>query len=351
MALTLVLTHDMFTASPRTLVRSDEWTVETKTYPTGIAALTIRNARGYVEVLPFMGQIIWDAAFDGQPLRMTSMFDAPRPATKIEDTYGCFAFHSGLLSAGCPSPEDDHELHGEFPCAEMDSAELIVSDESIAVRSSREYIKGFGHHYLAVPSVRLDAGSSMFEIDLDVTNLSAYAPMPLQYMCHMNHRFLEGATMHQDIPGGFRLRESIPAHVTPTPRWTEINERILAGDTDPDTLAGAEEFDPEIVYFADHLPADGSELEFTMTSPEGFSFVTAFDPAQFPVATRWILWNPDQKVAAFVLPGTSRPEGRLAAERAGTLISLPAGGTRSFRVRTGLRSAEDAATTEKEARA
>jgi len=49
----------------------------------------------------------------------------PVPARQIVETYGCFAFHSGLLAAGCPSPEDDHPLHGEFPCAPMRSASLL----------------------------------------------------------------------------------------------------------------------------------------------------------------------------------------------------------------------------------
>jgi len=58
---------------------------------------------------------------------------------------------------------------------------------------------------------------------------------------------------------------------------------------------------------------------------------------EFPVATRWILHNPDQKVASFVLPGTSRPEGFIAAREVGTLIMLGAGESRSFTVTTGLK--------------
>lgn len=66
------------------------------------------------------------------------------------------------------------------------------------------------------------------------------------------------------------------------------------------------------------------------------NFVTRFRTDQFPVATRWILHNADQRVAAYVLPGTSRPEGRLAAEAAGTLIHLDADASRTFSVTTGL---------------
>ena len=60
-------------------------------------------------------------------------------------------------------------------------------------------------------------------------------------------------------------------------------------------------------------------------------------PGRTNDATRWLLHNPDQKVASFVLPGTSRPEGFLAAKAAGTLIELAPGATRSFHVSTGIK--------------
>lgn len=336
---TLPLRETLFEPAPQTIIDSGDLRATTKRYPSGIASLTIANERGYVEVLPFMGQIIWDAAFDGHSLRMKNMFSEPRPATEISDIYGCFAFHSGLLAAGCPAPDDDHPLHGEFPCAPMQEAWLEIDDDAIRVVSMREYVRGFGHHYRATPSVRLAAGASDFEIALSVTNLSEYQPMPLQYMCHMNYAFVEGGMMSQSLPeGAFQLRRSVPAHVTPTPRWTEINEQILEGKIDADSLDSAKEFDPEIVYFADDLPSYGDDLEFTLRSPEGHAFFVEFSSKDFPVATRWLLYNADQQVAAFVLPGTSRPEGYNAAEKCGMLIMLNAGETKKFTVKTGVRN-------------
>lgn len=336
--ITIPLDQALFTSEPAVVARSGAVTATAHRYGSGVAALTLETARTRVELLPFMGQIIWDAVVDGTSLRMDNMFHEPVPATEITQTYGCFAFHSGLLSAGCPSPEDDHPLHGEFSCAPMQEARLEIDDDAARVVSRYEYVMGFGHHYEARPWVRVSAGSTTFDIGMEVENLSAYAPMPLQYMCHMNYAFVPGGRMTQNLPeGAFELRRSVPAHVRPTPEWTRLNEDILAGRLDADSLVGAEAFDPEIVYFADDLPRFGEDLEFTLTSPEGRAFVTRFSSHDFPVATRWILHNPDQKVAAFVLPGTSRPEGRLAAEAAGTLISLEAGHTRRFVVTTGLK--------------
>lgn len=42
-----------------------------------------------------------------------------------------FAFHSGLLSNGCPSPEDTHIMHGEMSCAVIDEAWLEIDEAGI----------------------------------------------------------------------------------------------------------------------------------------------------------------------------------------------------------------------------
>ena len=183
--LEIILYPELFDERRRDVLRTGEWIVTAWRYSTGIAALRITNSRGYIEALPFMGQILWDAVFDGQSLRMDNMFDMPVSARQIVETYGCFAFHSGLLAAGCPSPEDDHPLHGEFPCAPMRSASLVTRHEpcgvtAVTLSSEYEYRIGFGHHYFARPTVTLRAGSAMFDIGLEVTNLSKYQSMPLQ---------------------------------------------------------------------------------------------------------------------------------------------------------------------------
>lgn len=331
------LFREDFFASERIILSDDEFTVTGRKYSTGVEAVEISNSKGHIEVLPFMGQIVWDAEFNGVSLRMKNMFAEPHPAVLIEDTYGCFAFHSGLLGAGCPGPEDTHPLHGEFACASMDRAWLEVDDDCVAITGSYEYVKGFGDHYRARPKVLLMKGATTLTIEMEVTNLSWYQPMPLQYMCHMNYAYVADASMTENIPtGSFRIRESIPAHVNPTPEWTRFNEKITSGSVDTTRLAGSKNYDPEIVFFADDLPQYGTDMRFELHSPDGSGFRTEFSSAEFPVATRWILWNPDQQVAAFVLPGTSRPEGRLAAKAAGTLIELPAQQTRHFRVVTGL---------------
>jgi len=195
---------------------------------------------------------------------------------------------------------------------------------------------GFGHHYQAQPAVTLRKGSALFDIAMSVTNL-ATVPMPLQYMCHMNYAYVEGATFSQNVPDeAIQLRESIPAHVKPTEQWLAFNQRLQQGEATLKTLSEPHFYDPEIVFFADRLDRYTDSPEFRMIAPDGTTFVTRFSSAELNYATRWILYNGDQQVAAFVLPATCRPEGFLAAQSSGSLIQLASRETRHFRVTTGI---------------
>jgi hypothetical protein len=80
-----------------------------------VEAVRLENARGHLVVLPWLGQMIWDATFDGHDLTMRNMFSQPKPANVIVETYGCFAFHSGLLANGCPSAEDTTRCTAKWP--------------------------------------------------------------------------------------------------------------------------------------------------------------------------------------------------------------------------------------------
>jgi len=332
----LPLRREQFHETPATLLRNETFHVELFRYPAGVEAVRISNPRGTVIVLPFYGQMVWDANFDGHSLTMSHSFKQPLPGSSIIDTYGCFAFHSGLLANGCPAEDDDHPLHGEMACARMDSAWMVLEDDRLSLEGETEYVKGFGHHYLAAPAVRLEANAARLHIEMNVTNLAG-APMPLQYMCHLNSAWLDQGRFQQSIPtGAFQLRSSIPAHVKPTPQWRAYTDQLARDPQAFQQLDQPQMCDPEIVFFADDLQQYGDEMQFELHSPQGFALMTRFSSQQFPHATRWMLHNRDQQVAAYVLPSTCRPEGFKAAQRAGTLIELAPGEQRRFSVETGI---------------
>lgn len=115
-----------------------------------------------------------------------------------------------------------------------------------------------------------------------------------------------------------------------------FNEEIKRGKYVLSSLENDEMYDPEIVFFMDNLRQYQEKLEYRMHSPAGHNYLTKFTSTQFNYATRWILYNADQQVSAFVLPATCRPEGFLAAKSDGSLVMMKPHETRSFSVTTGI---------------
>ena len=311
-------------------------------FPTGVEALRLANARGHVLILPWMGQMVWDAVFDGVPLAMDSLFPAPRPAQGIIDTYGCFAFHSGLLRNGCPGPEDDHPLHGEFPCAAMDRAWLEAGEDArgafLRLAGEREHAVGFGSRYLASPSVEIRADSTLFDIGLTARNLAG-RPMELMYMCHVNFAFVPGGRFVQPAPftpEATVVRTAIPAHVPATEPYRAFLRTLAEDPGRMHTLDEPERYDPEQVFYLHGLRSDADGCTHLMLRrPEGDGFAMSYAPAAFPHTVRWVLCGPDEKVAAFALPSTCEPEGYAAEKRKGNVRSLAPQQVADFRVTCG----------------
>ncbi|WP_323016795.1 aldose 1-epimerase family protein [Castellaniella sp.] len=339
-----------FTPLPHELLASGSICATAFRYPSGVEGLRLQNARGYLEVLPYMGQMIWRAEFDGVKLTMGNRFDMPRPATSIVQTYGCLAFHSGLLSNGCPSPQDTHPLHGEMPCAPMDRVSLVLGEDAegafIEVQGEYEYIMGFGAHYLARPSVRLHAADTRFQIKMDVQNLSA-APMDLMYMCHVNFAYRPGARVVQPAPftaDHVQVRQTVPGHVRPTPDYLALIDALAADPSRMEVLDEPERYDPEQVFYVRDLAADAQgHTHLMLQLAEGDGFAMSYPVGDFPKTVRWVLVSGDAQVAAFALPSTCEPEGYLAEKAKGNVRVLQAGERAAFAVRVGYLAAAEAA--------
>ncbi len=346
---TLALFPALFAETEKTLLHTADFRVSAWAWPSGVLGLALENRRGRLELLPWQGQMVWSAHFDGCDLTMRNMFSQPRPSPTVIGTYGCFMFHSGLLRNGCPGPDDDHPLHGEMPCAAMDKAWLELGEDAsgpwLRLCGDYEYVQGFGDHYRASPSVALRADSGLFDIAMAVTNLAA-KPMPLMYMAHMNYAYVAGGRMLEPLGASeIRVRSSVPGHLSPTPAWREYIGQLSEHPGSLTVLDQPALYDPEIVFFFDDVRADAQGLaHFVLEHPGGAAFYTAYRPQEFSHAARWILHNPDQQVAAFVLPATCEPEGYLAESAKGNVRSLEAGATAAFSVTTGyLAAAERAA--------
>ncbi|PKR53786.1 aldose 1-epimerase family protein [Thalassospira marina] len=322
-------------------------------YETGIEAVRLKNERGHLVILPYMGQMIWDAVFDGVDLTMQNMFSMPRPADVIVGTYGCFAFHSGLLTNGCPGPTDSHPLHGEMPCAAMDSAAIEFGSDAdgafMAITGTREYVMGFGAHYIARPRVVLRPNSTVFDIQMNVENLSG-AAMDLMYMCHVNFAFCEGGRIIQ--PAGFTpedtiVRTEVPAHVPRNPDYDAFLETLATNPAAMETMSEPHRYDPEQVFYIRNAKTDADgNTAYMMRRVEGDAFHIAYDTNDFPKTVRWVMANQDQKVCAFALPSTCEPEGFSAEQAKGNVISLKSGESRHFTVRLGYMTRAESDTAE-----
>ena len=331
------LRREMFGEKEREIARFGDLSAHGFRYDTGVEAIRLRNPRGEAVVLPFMGQMLWSAAFDGVELAMKSMFAAPRPVATIVETYGCLAYHSGLLRNGVPGAGDNHPLHGEAPCAPMDAAGIVCGSDSrgrfLAITGAREYAMGFGSHYLSQPRITLHEGETALDMKMQVDNLSA-APMDLMYMCHVNFAFAEGARLVQAVPFTpvhVVARTAVPGHVTPTDAWRALSADVAAHPARLERLDEPALYDPEFVFYLKGVPvqADG-RVRHAMLRREGDAFAIRWNPENMPHTIRWVLVNSDQSVAAFAMPATCEPEGYSAEKRKGNLRQLEGGESAVF---------------------
>ena len=331
------LRREMFGDKEREIARFGDLSAHAFRYDTGVEALRLRNPSGDAIALPFLGQMLWSARFEGVDLAMRSMFAEPRNVANIVETYGCLAYHSGLLRNGVPGPEDTHPLHGEAPCAPMDTAEIVCGADArgrfLALTGKREYAMGFGAHYLSQPRLTLRENETALDMAMEVENLSA-APMDLMYMCHVNFAFCEGARLVQPIPfdaAQVVARASIPGHVTPTDAWRALLADVAQNPGRLERLSEPALYDPELVFYLKDAPvqADG-RVAYAMLRREGDAFAIRWDPKIMPHTVRWVLVNSDQSVAAFAMPATCEPEGYAAEKRKGHVRVLAGGARAAF---------------------
>lgn len=345
----ITLKKSFFSSTPREIVRSGDCRAEIYRTTSGIEAVRLSNRRGHLVILPWYGQMIWQATFDGVDLTMQSAFKEPRPAADIVGTYGCFMYHSGLLRNGNPGPQDSHALHGEMPLAAMDSASIETGEDEhgpwMALAGEREYLMGFGDHYMARPRVVLRPAAATFELRMAVENLSA-DDMDLMYMCHANFAFVEGGEILQ--PTGFSsadmvVRTSVPALVRASDSYLAHLQTLQEDPSVTRTISARLGVDPELVFYLKNLKtAPDGRVHVMLRRPEGDAFSMCYHPEEFSHLVRWLLANNRQKVCAFAMPATCGVEGYQAEKQRGNVRALRGGESASFTLTLGYLNAQEA---------
>lgn len=327
------LQPDAFGPRERLLLESGSLKAYTFRFASGVAAIRLTNAEGEIVMLPFQGQQIWSASFQGRELTMRSMFDQPYPTDDYLRTYGGFLLHCGATRMGVPGPDDDHPLHGELPNAIYQQAWLDVGEEDagpyLQVGGQFRYTVAFAHNYIAEPTVRMGAESSLLDVRLQVHNLKR-TPMDLMYLAHANFRPVDDGRLVYSAdatPDAVRVRRSIPTHVTPGPGYREYIEELAAHPERHHHLAPGAPFDPEIVFNIDYRSDEEGWAHSLQIHPEGSADYVRHRPAQLGVGVRWISRTPDQDALGLVLPATAEPEGFTAEKEKGNVQQIAAGAT------------------------
>ena len=315
-------------------------------YESGISAVKIKNELGYVIVLPFKGQMIWDVVFLGRRLTMRSPFKVPRNVSFFLDTYGCFAMHCGALRAGCPGPADTHPLHGELPYANYEKAELIVNEDKkgiyVGVTGIYEYNRAFGDHYQAQPFVKVYKNSSLIDISMHIVNLSSH-PMELMYMSHINFRPVENGRIVQTVKwSDMELRTSVPQHVRMS---EESKKRFTKIKEDPrvtEIIKPEDVYDPEVVFFVHHPKVDNVGFaHYMQIHPDGSADYVGYKPKELDHCSRWIVRTKDHEALGIALPATCDAEGYTAEKKKGNVKILSPRGEFSASIIAGYLSREE----------
>lgn len=334
--------EDLITRARTPLLESQEFTVETFRYRTGVAALTVENSRGRVVLLPFDGQQVWDATFDGRRITMKSMFDEPRPGVPYLETYGALLVHCGATAMGGPGPQDSHPLHGELPHARYQSAWVVVGEDEtgpwIEIAGSYQHTVAFAHNYIALPRVRMRPDSALLEVGISINNQKR-TPMELMYLAHINLAPVDHGKLVYSAPGdagSVRVRTAIPSHITPPEGHREFLQQLSEKPEIHNDLEPGLPYDPEVVLYLDYR-ADAEGWAGTLQlHPDGSADVVRHRPAELDHGVRWISRTPDQDCLGLILPATAEPEGYTAEKAKGNLKLIPAGGVWETRYQFGL---------------
>ena len=328
------LTPDLFGPQEVLFATAGELTASAFAYPSGVAAIRIRNSLGELVVLPFRGQQIWDARFLGRRLTMGSMFDEPVATDDYLANYGAFFIHCGVTAMGNPGPEDRHPLHGELPNARYQSAALECGTDGegrtfMAVTGTYTHRVAFSAGYVATPRVALSAGSSVIDAELSVRNLRA-SPLELMYLAHVNFRPVDGGrivdgvpddadyiAVRTDFPPNFKVSSDHRAFVAAVKRSPALHREIVAG----------RRIDPELVLVLSTGDRTDGLVRALQLHPDGTSDFIAYSARELPVAVRWMTRTGDEDALGLLLPATAWPNGFAAARAAGELVAVSPGGT------------------------
>ena len=325
------LKKDFFSEREFLLAQNQNMRAVAFRYSTGVEALRIENTRGYFIILPFQGQQIWRAFFDGRELAMKTKLDEPVPTLEYLRTYGGFLLHCGLCGIGSPTPEDTHPQHGELPNVAYNSAYIDVSEDSMAVGGSYNYDKSFVKNYTFSPRCSLGENDTVLKLNVTVENRRC-SPMEYMYLCHINFRPVDGAKlMYSGDYNNVHIYKS-------GSESGQLLKYINALEENPslhnEVGGNGQCYNPEICFGVKYK-GDKNNYAYTLQSFDDGACYVKHPTDVLPYAIRWISRTGDEDSMGMVLPSTSEHLGYTNAKNNGQIKVLEANSCLSFDIEVG----------------
>ena len=347
----IVIKESYFTEKETDLVINGKLKASLFIYDTGVKAIKVANDKGYIIVLPYMGQMIWRANFNGRELTMKTPFDQPIPAKRsFEETYGCFLMHCGLTAMGNPTSEDTHIPHGELPICKYDEVYIISGEDENGkyMGVTGKYVNKlcYGLNYEFTPVAKIYEGKTKIDIVASFVN-NKDVPLEYYYLCHINHRPVNGAKLSYTADRKtFKVNHEVPEDYFNKEAADKTNAYLDMLDKDQSLMddMGAEyqSYAPEIVFYGVYNADENGNAYTMQIDPEGTAIYVIHKPEELPYGVRWISRTEDEDTLGMVLPATCEHLGRLYCQRNNQQLYLNKGERITYHMETGLLDVDEA---------
>lgn len=345
----IILNKEYFSYDKKILFTSGELQVELFKYSTGIEAVTLKNSKGYLSLLPFMGQMVWEMEFLGHNLTMKSIFNEPEYCKhNYGETYGCFLMHCGLTAMGNPTQEDTHLPHGELPIANYKSAYVLYGEDEKGkyISLSGVYTHKYAYEldYEFSPEVRLYENSSVIDVTVNFTN---HKDVPLEYfyLCHINFLPVDGAELiYTADPKKIIVHREVPDNYNEILK-NKTNEYIDRLNIDQSIMnvidSKTQSYAPEIVFTCKYDSDSDGNAHTMQLLPDGYSCYVSHRPSELPFGMRWISRTEDEQALGMVLPATAEHKGYLYCKERGYEKILNKNQTVTYHIKAGILSPDE----------
>lgn len=335
---------------PIELLRDGELSATAFRYETGVCGLRIRNQHCSMVVLPYMGQQIWSAEFEGKNLTQKSIFDQPLSTTKFGDNYGGFLLHCGLTNINCAGEGENYPIHGELPFADYpetytgighdEKGKYLMAGGTFVYRNSQEY------HYAYSPQLRLYDDASVVEMHIDIHNRRS-APLDYMFMCHMNWLAIDGSHI---VYSAKKDKEHIK--VDPTElggnseravRIREFGKKLIENPTLADVLdAKTQCYDPEMCTNIQYESDEQHWGHAMQIMPDKDACYVGFRTTELKYALRWMCRTGDEDGIGIALPTTGTNLSSAYQKEHGLYNTLTPNAHESIRFNFGYLNKEEA---------